>query len=117
MPMPPSSPRRCVATAITFPAVCPATTVEIRSPTPAAARYLSRALSRLQGQWDVSSLSFSDIRLIIHADLALGGWHMRVETLDNGPIDRHVVVALVRTNAGWGIVATPWQDDHILGLP
>ena len=81
------------------------------------ARHLAQALSQLQEQWDFSSLSFSDLRLILHADLALGGWHMRVETLDNGPIDRHVVVALVRTNAGWGIVATPWQDDHILGLP
>jgi len=81
------------------------------------ARNLTRALSQLQEQWDFSSLSFSDIRLIIYADLALGGWHMRVETRNNGPVDRHGVVALVRTNAGWGIVATPWQDDHILGLP
>jgi hypothetical protein len=81
------------------------------------ARHLSRALSRLQEQWDFSSLSFSDVRLIIHADLALGGWHMRVETRNNGPLDRHVVVVLVRTNAGWGMVATPWQDDHVLGLP
>jgi hypothetical protein len=78
---------------------------------------LPRALSRLRERWDFSSLRFSDIRLITHANLALGGWHMRVQTRDNGPIDRHVVVALARTAAGWRIVGTPWQDDHILGLP
>jgi hypothetical protein len=89
----------------------------LRNANASGARHLSLALSRLQQQWDFSSLSFSDVRLIIYADLALGGWHMCVETRNNGPLDRHVVVALVRTNAGWGIVASPWQDDHILGLP
>ncbi len=82
-----------------------------------AADSLGPALGRLRERWDFSSLRFSDIRLITHANLALGGWHMRVQTRDNGPIDRHVVVALARTAAGWRIVGTPWQDDHILGLP
>ena len=78
---------------------------------------LPRALSRLRERWDFSSLRFSDIRLITHANLALGGWHMRVQTRDNDSIDHHVVVSLARTAAGWRIVGTPWQDDHILGLP
>jgi hypothetical protein len=81
-----------------------------------AADSLPRALSRLGERWDFSSLRFDDIRLITHANLALGGWRMSVQTRDSGPIDRHVVVALARTAAGWNIVGTPWQDDHILGL-
>jgi hypothetical protein len=82
-----------------------------------AAESLPHTLSRLRERWDFSSLRFSDVRLITHANLALGGWHMRVQTRDNGPIERHVVVALARTAYGWRIVGTPWQDDHILGLP
>jgi hypothetical protein len=82
-----------------------------------AADSLPRALDRLRERWDLSSLRFSDLRFIIHANLALGGWRMCAKKRDEGLIDRHVVVALARTAVGWRIVGTPWQDDQILGIP
>jgi hypothetical protein len=82
-----------------------------------AADSLPRTLKRVRERWDLPSLRFTDIRLITHANLALGGWHMCVKTRGNGLIDCHVVVALARTTVGWRILGTPWQEDHILGLP
>jgi hypothetical protein len=82
-----------------------------------AADAIPRELDRLSQRWETSSVRFSDIRLITYANLALGGWEMHVERDDNAQINRHIVVALVRTAAGWGIVGTPWQDGHILGHP
>ncbi len=46
---------------------------------------LPRTLNRLRERWDYSSPRLSDIRLITHANLALGGWQMYVRTRDKGP--------------------------------
>ena len=81
-----------------------------------AATTLPEELQRISSQLRLESLHVSDIRLIIHCNVGLASWRLRVETKTGQTRMEDVVVCLVMFDQQWSIVGMPWQVQHRLGV-
>jgi len=80
-----------------------------------ASESIALELRRIAQQWDLATMSVSDIRVISHGDLALAGWSFSVRTTSGEILQSQPVVCAVQRDGKWSFVGMPLQSQHTVG--